>query len=259
MNLANRVSRSMAFGICGIIGIIGGCQPTDAGRVRARIARHGLSEKENRQKISEITERIKRAHDCQSLSFTAKISEPPATYIVRVELAMAERRFKTRAFVDEVPVIVWTLLDGIFEEYKLAYWGSPEEYAKRPAENPSGPDDVVFGGGIERHLCSLGSYYVTWLGKDNPRINYLRERIGTGYWLGLEKDGQEYCDVVACLPVENYGGTEIFYVRADGFLHKWESIRPVDQSKIPRLMRIRRYGNYQRDQVSPDTWRFEKP
>ena len=236
-----------------------GCANTEEARVRDRIAQSGLKPEANSARVAEIAHRLESAYGaCSSLAFTAHVTEPPNNYKVRVELAMTPDKLKTKAFVDDVPIVIWTLIDGQFEECKLPYKGTAAQYSIRKAEQPDGPVDVTLSDGIERHMCCLGHYSSTWLAPTAHPTAFYSERIRGGVWVGTAQLDGLTCDVIACLPDQGHcTSTELFYVRPDGFLAKWESIRPTG-SKIPRLMRIRTYVNYERNQVAPETWHFEK-
>ncbi|MBK8271351.1 MAG: hypothetical protein IPK83_24725 [Planctomycetes bacterium] len=237
-------------------------QPTlnDEQRTRQRIESTGLTESENETRVAGIADRIEDAYAaCSTLSLTATITEPLYPETKRVELAMTPDKLKARIFIDDVPVLVWTLADGRWEEFKSEYNGEPKAHLIRTPESDEGPLDVTLSDGIERHMCGLGGYYQTWLAPDSRRIEYFASRIAKGSWIANEKVHGRQCDVVACLPNERYGGTELIYVRPDGFVARWESIRPTERDGPPKLMRIRTYSNYRTTPLPDATWNLEIP
>ncbi|MBX3393771.1 MAG: hypothetical protein KF841_00240 [Phycisphaerae bacterium] len=232
--------------------------PTDEPAVREQIARQGLSESDNLTRVSALAKKIESAYtSCSTLKFTAKITEPPHPELKRVEIAMTPGRLKSRIFIDDVPVLVWTHADGQWQECKAAYRGIPAQYFFMPVQSPDEPIDVRLSDGIERHMCGFGGYYHTWLAKDSGRIRYFTMRVSNGFWIGTHRVDNHRCDVVACLPNQNYGGTELIYIRPDGFISRWDSIRRSRPDESPRLVRIRTYSDFQLHPLPPETWEFE--
>lgn len=232
--------------------------PTDEPAVRERIARHGLSESDNLTRVSALARKIDSTYtSCSALKFTAKITEPPHPEVKRVEIAMTSDRLKTRIFIDDVPVLVWTHANGQWQECKADYRGIPAQYSTMPVQSPDEPTNVTLSEGIERHMCGLGGYYHTWLARDSRRIRYFRTRVSSGFWIGTHRVDNRLCDVVACLPNPNYGGTELIYIRPDGFVSRWDSIRRSRPDESPRLVRIRTYSDFQPHPLPPETWEFE--
>lgn len=257
-HLPHSIAAILLLGLLGCVKT----QPTlnDEQRIRQRIEHAGLSKSENETRVVGIADRIESAYAaCSTLSLTATITEPPFPETKRVELAMTPDKLKARIYIDDVPVLVWTLADGQWEEFKSEYNGEPKAHLIQTLESAEGPLDVTLSAGIERHMCGFGGYYHTWLAPDSRRIEYFASRVANGSWIANEELDGRKCDVVACLPNERYGGTELIYIRPDGFVARWESIRPTEDDGPPKLMRIRTYSNYRTTPLPDDTWNLEIP
>lgn len=227
--------------------------------IRAKMRDAPLSPEENTTKVAELAAKVRRAYEsCSNLSLRAEITEPPSPVIKHVQMSSAPCLLKTRAYIDGELVLVFTLRDGLFEEWKAAWNGVPEMHQIRAAESPDGPADIELADGLERHACGFGSCYKSWLGPGAEKVNHFVNRMTSGTYVGVEMQNGRECDVVACPPNESYGGLDVLFVRPDGFVASWRTIVEFDD-KPARLIRIRNYSEYRTAMLRPETWRFEKP
>lgn len=227
--------------------------------IRTKLHEAPLSPEDNAKKVAELAAKVRGAYEsCSNLSLRAEIIEPPSPVIKHVQMATAPCLLKTRAYIDGELVLVFTLRDGLFEEWKAAWNGVPEMHQIRAAESPNGPARIELADGLERHTCGFGSYYRSWLGPGAEKVNHFVNRITSGMYIGVEMlDGRE-CDVVACPPNQFYGGLDVLFVRPDGFVASWRTIVEFDD-KPARLIRIRNYSEYRTATLRPETWNFEAP
>ena len=103
----------------------------------------------------------------------------------------------------------------------------------------------------------MGGFYHSWLGPKATKPPFFVERTRAGDYLGMVTLEGQLCTLVLCQPTERYGGTELFYIRQDGFGIRWDTFWKDEAQAIPMHKRTRRYRDVSTDPLPPETWNFE--
>jgi hypothetical protein len=246
-----------AAAVCVIAGCATPGDLTDYSYLQARRDGLAMSVKENARLVEGLAVKTERAYgSAQYLSFDAECTWP-GNVRLQARVAMAPHRLKTVGFIDSTRVVVCTLQNGLFEEYKAAFNGVPTMYQLKVVGDACGPDDLDLLEGIEEYGCPMGGYYHTWLGQGASKPDFFVERTRAGDYLGTTVlDGQR-CDLVLCQPTARYGGIELFYFRPDGLAVRWDTFRVDEAAAAPKHARSRIYQRLSLNPLPPDTWDFE--
>ncbi len=244
-----------------VVCVIAGCATpgdlTDYSCLQARYNRLALSAEENARLVEVLAGKIERAYSStQYLSFDAECTWPRNVRL-QARVAMAPDRLKTVGFIDGTRVVVYTLQNGLFEEYKAAFKGVPTMYQMKVVGDACGPEDLELLEGIEEYGCPMGGYYHTWLGQGASKPAFFVERTRAGDYLGTTVLEGQRCDLVLCQPTARYGGIELFYFRPDGLAARWDTFRVDKAGAVPKHTRSRIYQRLSLNPLPPDTWDFE--
>jgi len=230
---------------------------TDYSCLQARYDRLAMSSEEKTRIVEALAGKTERAYSsAQYLSFYAECTWP-GNVRLQARVAMAPDLLKTVGFIDGTRVVVCTLQNGLFEEYKAAFKGIPTMYQLKAVADARGPEDLELLEGIEEYGCPMGGFYHTWLGQGASKPAFFVERTRAGDYLGTTVLEGRRCDLVLCQPTARYGGIELFYFRPDGLAARWDTFQADKAGAVPKHTRSRIYQGLSPNPLPPDTWDFE--
>lgn len=239
----------------------------------ARQAALHLSDEENLAKVTELSQRLRRAYEeMPGVSFFTYVFEPPLIE-ARAFLKMAPKKFKGVVHLGRnnftTPTFTFTLNNGVFEEYRHASRSTPARIKQYTAPSPSGAENIAFCDGVEDYWCLLGGFIQTWVGEEGSTIPLFAERIAEGKYLGTVLEGGVKCDAVMWENVffvwpdwwktnarpEYYYSAHIYFITKEGFLARWDRFEGDNSSSIT-LLRRKLYRNIRVCELPEETWNF---